>query len=221
VLSTPISLRFPSGGKASGHFKAALSKDAKHADVSLQFRAPQIDMMEFCRLREHKTLISGRGSADLALQSVQRYWDDWKHTLSGFFSFAVENGAIISPPSQEAIAAGRNMPSRTSFKLMSMSGMVDKGIVSCNDFRIEDTMLDVSGGGTIDLASEVIDAKATITLAGIPEVPIELKGDLFAPETNYKLLGAVTGTVGNIGATIIDLVGTIVTAPFKLFTGNR
>ena len=221
VLSTPISLRFPSGGKASGHFKAALSKDGKHADVSLQFRAPKIDMLEFCRLREHKTLISGSGSAELALQSVQRYWDDWKRTLSGFFSFAVENGAIISPPSPEAVAAGRNTPSRTSFRIMSMSGMVDKGIVSCKDFRIEDTMLNVSGGGSIDLASETIDARATITLAGIPEVPIELKGDLFAPETNYKLLGAVTGTVGNIGATIIDLVGTIVTAPFKLFTGNR
>lgn len=221
VLSAPISLRFPSGGKASGHFKAALSKEGDHADISLQFRAPRIDMLEFCRLRERKTLISGYGSADLALQSVQRYWDDWKHTLGGFFSFAVENGAIISPPSPEAVAAGRNTPSRTNFKRMSMSGMVHDGIVSCDDFRIVDTMLDVSGGGTIDLAKESIDARATITLAGIPEMPIELKGNVFSPETNYKLLGAVTGTVGNIGATIVDLVGSIITAPFKLFTGIR
>ncbi|MBR5882685.1 MAG: hypothetical protein IKY97_04295 [Mailhella sp.] len=221
VLSAPISLLFPSGGKASGHFKAALARDGRHADISLQFRAPQINMLEFYRLREHKTVISGNGSADLALQSTQRYWDDWKHTLDGFFSFAVENGAIISPPSPEAISAGRKTPSRTEFKRMSMSGMVDHGVISCSDFRIVDTMLDVSGGGTIDLAKESIDAKATITLAGIPEMPIELKGNMFAPETNYKLLGAVTGTVGNIGATIVDLVGTVVTAPFKLFSGEK
>jgi len=44
---------------------------------------------------------------------------------------------------------------------------------------------------------------------------------MFAPETNYKLLGAVTGTVGNIGSTLFDLVGTVVTAPFKLFTGKK
>lgn len=221
VLSAPLSLHFPSGGRATGRFKAALTKSGSHADVSLQFLAPQINMLEFCRLRGHKTLISGNGSAELDLQTTQRYWDDWKHTLGGTFSFAATNGAIISPPSPEAVAEGRNSPSRTGFKLMSMSGMADGGIVSCRNFRLQGSMLDVAGEGAIDLAEETIDAQATITLAGIPEMPIELKGNMFAPETSYKLLGAVTGTMGNLGTTIIDLIGTVITAPFKMFTGNR
>lgn len=221
VLTSPLKARFPSGGKANGHFKAALSADGRSADIAVHAQAPQIDMQELCRLRGHKTVISGTGSADVALRSTQRRWDDWKRTLGGVFSFSVRNGAIISPPSPEALKNGRKTPSRTAFKVMSMSGTVKDGIVSCNDFLIQDTMLDVHGKGTLDLDKETIDAHATITLAGIPEMPLELKGNMFAPETNYKLLGAVTGTVGNIGSTLFDLVGTVVTAPFKLFTGKK
>ena len=102
-----------------------------------------------------------------------------------------------------------------------MNATAQKGIISCKDFLIEGTLLKVSGEGTVDLANEEIDAKASITVAGIPELPLTLKGDLFTPQTNYKLLGAVTGTVGNIGSTILDVVGTVLTAPLKFLMGNR
>ncbi len=220
-LNAPVTLLFPSGGMATGFFKASCPAKADHADVALQLHAPKIDMQELCRLRGHKTVITGMGSADTALRSQQKYWDDWKHTLNGYFTFLVKDGAILSPPSPEELAKGRKAPSRTNFKIMSMSGTVDKGIVSCKDFSIKDSMLDVSGRGSIDLAQETIDAHATITLAGIPEMPVEISGNLFSPTTNYKLLGAVTGTVGNIGSTIFDLVGTVLTAPFRLLSGGR
>lgn len=218
ILSTPLDLTFPGGGRASGLFKAELSADGKQADIALQARAPQINMLELCLQRGQKTLISGTGSAELSLQSTQKYWDDWKRTLGGFFTFLVTNGAIITPPAPGSERA--QTPSRTSFSIMSMSGTVHDGIVSCKDFRIQDSMLDVHGEGTVDLDRESIDAHATITLAGIPEMPVELKGNMFSPQVNYKLLGAVTGTVGNIGSSIFDLMGTIITAPFKLFTGK-
>ena len=101
-----------------------------------------------------------------------------------------------------------------------MSGTVHDGIVSCKDFLIQDSMLDVKGEGTVNLDKESIEARATITLAGIPEMPVELKGNMFSPQVSYKLLGAVTGTVGNIGSSIFDLMGTIVTTPLKLLTGK-
>ncbi|MBQ9105570.1 MAG: hypothetical protein IJY48_05510, partial [Mailhella sp.] len=60
-----------------------------------------------------------------------------------------------------------------------------------------------------------------ITVAGIPEMPITLSGNLYSPETNYQLLGAVAGTVGNLGSTLIDIVGSVLTAPLKILTGGR
>ena len=73
----------------------------------------------------------------------------------------------------------------------------------------------------MDLPKESIDAKATITVAGIPEMPVTLSGSMYAPETNYQLLGAVAGTVGNLGSTLIDIVGSVLTAPLKILTGGR
>ena len=221
VLTSPFSMRLPGGGKASGHFTAALSADGKQADIALKALAPQMNMLKLCQQRGQKTLISGTGTADFDLHARQRYWDDWKHTLGGAFAFMVKNGAIISPPSPEVLEKGITESSTTNFHTMAMSATVRDGIISCNDFRILDTMLDVHGSGNVDLGNDSIDAHATITLAGIPEMPVEIKGKLFAPETNYKLLGAVTGTVGNIGSTLIDIVGSVITAPFKLLTGKR
>ena len=218
TLSTPLSLTLPGGSRASGLLKASLSADSSQADIALQARAPQINMMELCLQRGQKTLISGTGSAEISLQSTQKYWDDWKRTLDGFFTFLVTNGAIITPPAPDSENVQK--PSRTSFSTMSMSGTVHDGIVSCKDFLIQDSMLDVKGEGTVSLDKESIDARATITLAGIPEMPVELKGNMFSPQVSYKLLGAVTGTVGNIGSSIFDLMGTIVTTPLKLLTGK-
>ena len=34
-------------------------------------------------------------------------------------------------------------------------------------------------------------------------------------------MGAVTNTLGNIGSSTLDLVGSVLTAPFRLFTGKK
>ena len=221
TLSAPLKTSFPGGGSAAGHFIAALSADGSYANLALQARGSQINMLELSRSRGQKTLIAGMGSSEASLQSTQKYWSDWKRTLDGFFSVLVSNGAIISPSVRTESPDEAPAQSRTGFSALSMSGTVHDGIVSCKDFRIQDSMLNVAGEGTVDLAKETIDAHATITVAGIPEMPITLSGDLFAPKTNYRLLGAVAGTVGNLGSTLIDIVGTVITTPLRLFTGGR
>ncbi|WP_446423847.1 hypothetical protein [Mailhella sp.] len=217
TLSVPIKASLPDGGAVTGHGEAVLLPDGKRASVSLQARAAQVNMLGLTQGRGQKTLISGIANADASLHSTQHYWDDWRHTLDGFFSFLVSNGALISP---SKTPEGQPTQSRTGFQRLSMSGSVLDGIVTCKDFRVLDSLLDVTGGGTVDLGSETIDAKATITVAGIPELPLSITGDLMAPKTNYKLLGAVTGTVGNIGSTLFDLLGNVISAPFKIIMGK-
>ncbi len=218
-LTIPLRTRLPGSGTAAGHFSAALSDDGSYANIALQARASQMDMLALSRDRGQKTLLSGLGNADVSLLTAQHCWEDWRRTLDGYFSFFVSNGAIISP--QTVQVEGRAAQSRTNFNSLSLSGTAHNGIVSCKDFRIAGNMLSVIGGGTVDLPKETIDAKASITVAGIPEMPVTLSGSLYAPETNYELLGAVTGTVGNLGATLIDLAGSILTAPLKILTGGR
>lgn len=217
-LTVPIKASFPDGGLISGHGQAVLLPDGQHATVSLQARATQVNMLGLTQNRGQKTLISGIANADASLHSTQRNWDDWRNSLDGFFSFLVTNGALISPTKTQE---GLPSQSRTTFQTLSMSATVNDGIVSCRDFSVKDSLLDVTGGGTVDLTQQTIDAKATITVAGIPELPLTITGNLLDPQTNYKLLGAVTGTVGNIGSTLFDLIGNVVSAPFKIIMGKR
>lgn len=211
VLAAPVKASFPGGGRASGSFQAALDKSGQSVHVSLKANCADVNMLNLSRDRKQKTLIRGTGKAEADLRTVQKNWEDWKHTLEGRFSFLVADGAIISPSS-----TGQK-ESTTEFRTMSMSAALSKGVATCRDFLIKGALTTVIGEGTVNLPEESIDARATVTLAGIPEMPLTITGNLFAPKVTYKLLGAVTGTVGNIGSTFVDLVGGVLSAPFKLF----
>ncbi len=212
VLSVPLKASFPGGGSVSGSFQAALTPDGNHADIGLNVHCREVNMLTLSRDRGQKTLISGTGSAEADLHSRQKNWQDWKNALNGKFSFLVKDGAIISPP-QEA----RGKSSETEFRTMSMSAGVVNGVATCRDFLIRSSLTTVTASGTVNLARESIDARATVTLAGIPEMPLTITGNLFKPKVTYKLIGAVTGTVSNIGSTFLDVVGGVLTAPFRLF----
>lgn len=215
TLSAPFKASFPGGGQAEGSFQASLTADGKAADISLSTRCRNMDMMNFSRDRGQKTLIGGTGTFDASLRSRQKHWEDWKRALNGKLSLLVTNGSIVTPSSSNG-ASGKK-ESRTDFRTMSMSIALSNGIAACRDFLIKGSPITITGEGTASLAEETINAEATVTLAGIPEMPLTITGNLFSPKITYKLLGAVTGTVGNLGSGVIDLVGGVLSAPFKLF----
>lgn len=215
ILSVPFKAVFPGGGQIDATFSTSLTSDQKSADLSLTARCRNMNMLNFSRDRGQKTLVSGTGTLDADLHSQQTYWEDWKNKLNGKISFLVSNGAIITQSVSRSDAAKRE--SRTDFKTMSMNISLKNSRASCRDFLIKGSPITITGEGTADLATETINADATVTLAGIPEMPLSITGNLFSPKITYKLLGAVTGTVGNLGSGVIDLVGGILSAPFKLF----
>ena len=108
-----------------------------------------------------------------------------------------QNGKVVSAVSAALIIADKSDAHRTRVRRASY-----------NPDDIHDR---------VNLAAESIDARATVTLAGIPEMPLTITGNLFKPKVTYKLIGAVTGTVSNIGSTFLDVVGGVLTAPFRLF----
>ena len=216
VLTAPFKAVFPGGGQADGSFQAALTADRKAADLSLSTHCRNMNMLNFSTDRGQKTRIAGTGTFDASLKSRQKNWGDWRHALNGKLSLLVSGGAIITPPSGKSETSIKK-ESRTEFRTMSMNITLDRGTAACRDFLIKGSPLTIVGEGTADLASESINAEATVTLAGIPEMPVSITGNLFSPKITYKLLGAVTGTVGNIGSGVIDLIGGVLSAPFRLF----
>ncbi len=212
-LSAPFQASFSGGGSLRGTFSAVAAGGA--ADTTLNYTTSDVDMLNLSRDRAQDTLISGRGSSSASLSARQACWDDWKNTLNGEMSFRIVSGRIFSASSSPR--EGDDTP----FKSMSMSATARNGIISSNDFLLKGSMSSIKGSGEISLATLAIDARAVMTLVGIPELPFTISGTLGEPKISYKVLGAVTGTVGNIGSTLFDIVGGILTAPIRLVTGNR
>ncbi len=213
-LSAPFHAAFRGGGSMRGTFSAAAS-GGEHADLALDYATSDVDMLSLSRERAHETLISGKGSSSAALSARQACWEDWKTALNGRMSFSIVSGRIFSAPS------AAQQQSDTPFKSISMSATARNGVISSSDFLLKGSMSSIKGSGEISLASLAINARAVMTLIGIPELPFTITGTLGEPKISYKVFGAVTGTVGNIGSTVFDILGGILTAPIRLLTGNR
>ncbi len=208
----PFKARFPGGGTLDGKM-AASPIDAAQADLYLHAKASGVNMLNLTRDRKQSTLISGTGAASAVLNSRQAYWSDWSKKLNGSMMLAITKGFIRSNDSKGS--------SETPFNKLSMTAAAHNGVLRCNDFILQGTLTDIEGSGTIDLDTLKINADADITLAGIPEMPVKITGTVLEPETNYKVLGAITGTAGNIGFSVFNLLGGIISAPFKLLSGNK
>lgn len=239
---------FPGGGTLNGTLhgetkagrRDAASRALAHGQLGLrlQLRFNNVDMLPLTRARDQDTLLAGTGTGQFDVQAALRTWNDLPGKMDGNWSVAVRDGYLMSArAAAEAAQAGNERPAgfgmepttsrspatanKTPFQTLSASGSLLAGVVRSNDFRLDGAMLSVHGGGSIDLNTMTIDAKATATLMGVPEMPVEIHGSIADPKTSYKIMGAVAGTIGNIGGTVVDIVGNVLTAPFRLFMGKK
>lgn len=241
---------FPGGGtlngtlhgetKAGKRDSAGRPQDSGQLGLRLQLRLNNVAMLPLTRARGQETLLAGTGTGQCDVQATLRTWNDIPGKLDGNWSIAVRDGYLMSAraaaeaaeqaragdgsPSGFGMESGRPDPTtanKTPFQILSASGSLLGGVIHSNNFRMEGVMLSVKGGGSINLNTMTIAAKATATLMGVPEMPVEISGSLSDPQTSYKLMGALAGTIGNIGGTVVDIVGGVLTAPFRLFMGKK
>lgn len=215
------------GGTLRGAFQGRLAGSPMALDSRLQLLWTGVDALAVSRERKQDTLIAGTGNGQIKLSARLRRWSDALNLANGTWTFSIRDGYFCSAnPEKEApkrqsaddVVQG---PARTSFDLLSASGEVKQGVAESKNFLLRGPMLTVRGGGVLNLATRALSADATATLLGVPEIPVRISGTLDKPETSYQLIGAIAGTIGNIGVSTLDLVGSVLTAPFRIFTGKK
>lgn len=96
-------------------------------------------------------------------------------------------------------------PQVTDFAVLSLSGVIKNGVMTSNDLNFKSPFLRVGGEGKVNLASEVIDYLAKISIVGSSTgqggkdledlkgltIPIRLKGNLTSPSWKIDLGGAL------------------------------
>ncbi len=229
-----ITASLPGSGKLRGALHGKIEGRASELDTRFQLLLNDVDALALSSARKQETLIAGTGTLQLKLLTKMTRWSDALDKLNGTWGFSIKNGYFGQAVTEKSSAQTTASPSdsrlspetdaqgtRTFFDVLSASGTINQGIAESKNFLLKGPALTVQGTGTLNLTTHLISADAKATLLGVPEIPIQIRGKVEQPETSYQIIGAVTGTLGNIGSSTLELVGNVLTAPFRLFTGKK
>lgn len=226
----------PTNGELKGIIKASVipghlpQDDRLSTEIRLQ--AKDLDLLAVSKMRHQDYNIAGLALIKLDMHGIFKTTKDILANLNGEGSLAIKNGyfqssKIATPPvSSNAsepppLGQQRNAQpksNKTSFDSILASGTIKEGIFTEKVFDISGPGLKVTGGGTINLVTQAIDASVIATFFDIPEIPIHISGTITDPKIDTKVLSAVANTLGNIGVNTVELVGVILTMPFKLLS---
>lgn len=191
--------------------------------------------------------IAGSGAIRLDIASRGQSEIDIVRNLSGKGSLNVTNGSIagadlgaVARLVQSTLtgsfltgAVGEN--ARTPFGSLSASFTIAGGIVRVGALRLVNPVVEMTGAGTVNLATRQIDFRfEPHALQGVPGlnlvdigIPFYVRGSWdnpsFAPDT-AGLAKGIVGTIGGLGGKAVNLPAEVLKAPgdvlHSLFGGN-
>ncbi|OHX13295.1 AsmA family protein [Chromobacterium sphagni] len=176
---------------------ATLSRrDVPHLAVKqtlqgMKIRPLLVDLFNFGRL-------DGKGNGKIDISADGKSFAELRNTLNGDAAFSLNNGALTGI---DLVAALKNLPAelkewnstaqndqKTTFSTLSTSFKLDKGIARNQDLKLASQLVNVNGGGKIDLKQSIVDY--TMDVQANPQefaklkgmnVPLKITGPINAP----------------------------------------
>ncbi|POZ62027.1 AsmA family protein [Chromobacterium alticapitis] len=176
---------------------ASLSRrDEPHLEVKqtlqgMKIRPLLVDLFNFGRL-------DGKGSGKIDIRADGKSFAELRNTLSGDAAFSLNNGALTGI---DLVAALKNLPAelkewngaaqndqKTTFSTLSTSLKLDKGVARSQDLKLASQLVNVKGGGKLDLKQSIVDyaldvqanPQEFVRLKGV-NVPLKITGPINAP----------------------------------------
>ncbi|KIA80081.1 cell envelope biogenesis protein AsmA [Chromobacterium piscinae] len=157
----------------------------------MKIRPLLVDLFNFGRL-------DGKGNGQIDISADGKSFAELRNTLSGDAAFSLNNGALTGI---DLVAALKNLPAelkewnsaaqndqKTTFSTLSTSFKLDKGVARGQDLKLASQLVNVKGGGKIDLKQNIIDYAMDVQanpqefarLKGV-NVPLKITGPINAP----------------------------------------
>jgi AsmA protein len=160
-------------------------------------------------LRDYTEERSYAGTAELVVDMTGHLSSnaDIPARLSGVWNLTIEDGLY------PAFMTGENSNLRNTFSLASLSGVLDQGVLRSDNFTLKGPMVDMTGGGWLDLNAKTCDFNLSATFAKVPTVPVRFYGSTRAPRMQVRGVDMGVATGQNAGMTVFGLVRGILTLP--------
>ena len=208
----PVNANFY-GGKHEGEIKVDASGDRAILSADLGLSGVQAGgLME--DLTGSARLL-GQGDFFLQVQSDITSSQTSMQTLSGDIGMSILNGSIVGIDvtkmlglvqsalgKQDDVSGESAADERTEFAELSMTGVIEKGIMTSNDLIMKSPLIRATGEGSFNLVEESIDYLLEPVLAGDSGVkgldklsgtaiPIRLSGNLYEPDYKVDVAAAI------------------------------
>lgn len=202
VLATPQQLALDQlsasiyQGRLEGSVR--LAREEKKATLELKqklnamhIRPLLLDLFNFNRL-------DGVGSGEVDVKARGTSFAELRNTMSGTVAMSLSKGALSGI---DLVAALKNLPSelkqwngaanpnqKTTFSTLSASLQLEQGVARNQDLKLASQLVNVSGGGKLDLVQSIIDYTLDVQanphefsrLKGV-NVPLKITGPINSP----------------------------------------
>lgn len=217
-----------------GKIQALLEGSVSHKEGTNKYsmntlykmKAENIDMLNVTKMRKQKTLMAGTGYVAFQGSAILSKTTDLFKTMNAKWNMQFSNGYFVNEKTNQtaekqnngihADTENRQYGSKTNYQILQASGDVKNGIIHTNNIKLYGPGIYVQGGGKINLPQNTINAYASATYLGIPEIPIKVTGSLDKPKIDINVLTAVGYTLGNIGSSFFDVFNGFIIQPFKI-----
>ena len=206
-----------------GPVTARIRLNAKEAPgIQMSARASGIDLRDFTDERGMNTVYEGKASVQLELAGPASSGADIPAGLNGRFFCESGSGSMQARKTLQQKEA-----SPTRFDKIVISGPVERGVFRSERFQLDGPALRVGGGGRVNMPEETLDLKLKVHMAGLPAFPVHVYGKIDKPQTSVQAgqafvqavgklgLGIVDG-IETVGSGLLDVIGSVLSAPFKL-----
>jgi AsmA protein len=127
--------------------------------------------------------------------------------LSGVWNLTIRDGQY------PAFLTAEDSSLRNIFSSAVIGGVLDKGVLRSDNFKLTGPMVDMAGGGWLDLNAKTCDIAVSATLAKVPTVPVRFYGSTRAPRMQVRGVDMVVETVQHAGLTVFGLVRGVLMLP--------
>jgi len=213
----PISARFY-GGKHQGDIKIDASGNRPILITSQQLAGVRAEGV--LQDLTGSSRLEGVGDFNLKLRTDLTNSRTTVQNLSGNFGMSFLDGAIVGINVAETIRSAKAMlgkkgdggadtgqDPKTDFSELTMTGVIEKGVIKSDDLMMRSPLLRVTGKGKVDLVRESINYQVKPVLVGSLEgqggqgldelkgvtIPIKLSGNLYEPDISVDVVAVITG----------------------------
>lgn len=155
------------------------------------------------------------GTADLVVDLTGNMSSnaDMPGALSGVWDVRIKDGLY------PAFIGGESSNLRNTFSSASLSGVLDKGVLRSDNFRLTGPMVDMSGGGWMNLNNRSYDFNLSATFAKVPTVPVRFYGSAGTSHMQVRGVDMVVETMQNAGSTVFGLIRGVLELPAHAVRG--